>query len=158
MYPTNPNKNNSEIEAGKLELKHVVSCFLENRAKILILKRSTKVSTYKGKWATVSGYIENYEEAIKTAKREIEEEVGLNFESCKLIKKGDIIYARDGDIIWAIHPFLFSIPSKRIKLDWEHTDYKWISPKEVRKYKTVPRFKQALFSLIDYKLTKDESC
>jgi len=41
-----------------MEEKHVVTSFLEYDNKILILRRSQAVGTYQGKWAGVSGYIE----------------------------------------------------------------------------------------------------
>ncbi|MCL0057688.1 hypothetical protein M1N05_01270 [Dehalococcoidales bacterium] len=38
--------------------KKVVTCFLESDGEILILRRSAQVSSYQGRWAGVSGYIE----------------------------------------------------------------------------------------------------
>ena len=53
----------------------IVTSFLTNNEKILILKRSDKVKSMKGLWAGVSGIIEKNEEPLKRAKIEIFEEV-----------------------------------------------------------------------------------
>jgi len=46
---------------------NVVSCLLINeKGKILILKRSDKVKTYKGCWSAITGYVEEKEEPINT--------------------------------------------------------------------------------------------
>ena len=39
--------------------RRVVTCFLMHQGKLLVLRRSAKVRTYQGKWAGVSGYIED---------------------------------------------------------------------------------------------------
>ena len=55
----------------------IITAFIEYRGKILLLRRSQKVKTMKGKWAGVSGYIEKSEEPVTRAVTEIEEETGL---------------------------------------------------------------------------------
>ena len=55
----------------------IVTSFLKNDEKILILKRSDMVKTMKGLWAGVSGIIEQGETPLVRAKIEIFEEVGL---------------------------------------------------------------------------------
>ena len=52
----------------------IVTTFLKNQNKILILKRSQKVKTMKGLWSGISGIIENNEKPIKRAEIEIFEE------------------------------------------------------------------------------------
>ena len=123
----------------------VVTCILENNDFILILKRSNKVSTYKGLWGGVAGFIEENEEDYVTAIKEIKEEVGLNKEDVVFIKKADFIKFSDcyQDVTydWVVHPFLFKVKNRNsIKIDWEHTEFKWIDPKEIRNYSTVPHF------------------
>jgi len=46
---------------------------------------------------------------------------------------------------WIVHPFLFHVKApEKIKIDWEHTEVKWIKPRELAKYKTVPGLDKAL--------------
>ncbi len=51
-------KRLDEVIDRPLEVKNVVTCFLEHRNMILILRRSHRVGTYQRSWAGVSGYIE----------------------------------------------------------------------------------------------------
>ena len=66
----------------------IVTSFLRNNDKVLILKRSDKVKTMKGLWAGVSGIIENNELPLKRAKIEIFEELGITEDHINLVKIG----------------------------------------------------------------------
>ena len=129
----------------------VVTAVLKNGDKILILKRGDRVRTYKGKWACVYGYLEKNEEALERAYEEIKEETGLKREDVKLIKAGKPIefYDEKENMNWRVHPFLFEAKRSNIKIDWEHTEYKWIHPEEIVKYETVPKLKEVIFNLLE---------
>jgi 8-oxo-dGTP diphosphatase len=125
----------------------IVTAFIEYRGKILILRRSQKVKTMKGKWAGVSGYIEKSEQPIRRALTEIEEETGFTNENIKFLEEGKPLEAADNmrpnNIIWVVHPFYFRANINEIRLDWEHDAYKWINPYEIEKFDTVPQLKEA---------------
>jgi 8-oxo-dGTP pyrophosphatase MutT (NUDIX family) len=125
----------------------VVSCILEHNGAILLLKRSDKVRTYKGKWGAVTGYVEEYETPIETAYKEISEEVSISPDAIELVKKGDPVQFFDnvqGQIYeWKIYPFLFHVKKvDTICIDWEHTMFRWISPSDITQYTTVPRLQE----------------
>ena len=128
----------------------VVTAILKRNNKILLLKRSQKVRTYKGKWAGVSGYLEENEEPLERALKEIEEETGLKKEDVILIKKAEAIefYDEKEKMRWKVHPFLFEAKKDEIKIDWEHETYKWIEIDEIEEYETVPKLKETIYSLI----------
>ena len=128
---------------------HVVTCFLLFNHKILILKRSEKVRTHKGKWAGVSGYIESGDTDDYTALKEIREETGLAATSVELLRKGEPIHVQDGLQVWVVHPYLFKSNSDKIKIDWEHTEYKWILPSELKNYDFVVFLDHALRAVLD---------
>jgi len=120
---------------------HVVTCFLESQSKILLLKRSADVGSYAGKWAGISGYIENGHTSLEQAFIEIHEEIGLNKEQIELVKIGNTLEIIDEQLQkkWVVHPFRFIIETpKNISLDWEHTEFKWIAPDEISQFSTVP--------------------
>ncbi len=129
---------------------NIVTVFLEHHKKILILKRSQKVKTMKTKWGGISGYIEQ-EEPVKRALKEIAEETGLKNKNVTLLRIGEPLEAVESgkpEITWIVHPFLFSSNTDQIRIDWEHDEYRWINPKEIENYETVPRLEDALDSLL----------
>ena len=141
------NGTSGAVALRNVTLKKIVTSVINSKGKILILKRSGDVGTYKGRWACVSGYIEKGETPDETALREISEELNLERDDMEFVRKGKVLYTRDKEIMWAIHPFLFQTKKPEIKLDWEHDLYKWIFPEEVENYETVPKLKEAIESV-----------
>ena len=90
-----------------MEERRVVTCFLEHEGKIALLRRSPGVSTYKGRWAGVSGYIEEGNTPYEQALVEIKEETSLDEEDTRLVKQGEPLEAVDEELgkKWLIHPF-----------------------------------------------------
>lgn len=139
-----------DADAGTLEIKglqcrKVVTSFVQRQGRVLLLKRSKDVGSFQGRWAGVSGYLERDEQPLQRAKRELEEEVGVK---AKLLGKGSKVYARNGEMLWIVHPFLFEASSRNVRLDWEHTEARWVRPSEVSKYRTVPNLEKALSSAL----------
>jgi len=131
----------------------VTTCLLiNNQGRILILKRSNKVGTYKGQWGGVTGYIEEDEEPYITAIKELREEVGIKEKEVTLVKKLNPISFTDFydglKYDWIIFPFLFKINKKdSISIDWEHIDFKWILPSKIKNFNTVPLLKEIVTEL-----------
>lgn len=128
-----------------MQFKHVVTSFLQSDQRILLLRRSSKVGSYQGRWAGVSGYLEEGEDPLQRAKIEIEEEVGLSSAQASLVRSGEPLRAFDEqkDTVWIVHPFLFEVHEQNLRLDWEHTESRWIDPDDLRSYETVPKLKEA---------------
>jgi 8-oxo-dGTP diphosphatase len=117
---------------------------LKYNNRILILRRSQKVGTYQGKWAAVSGYVEKTPDEQSLI--EIREETGLEDADISLINKGNPLEVADEklQVRWIVHPYLFKVVKpEKIRIDWEHQEYKWISPSEINNYETVPQLKEA---------------
>ena len=128
-----------------LQEKQVVTCFLESAGEILILRRSGQVGTYQGRWACVSGYLE--QTADEQALIEIGEETGLGEEEIELMKKGKPLVVKDEKlgVKWVVHPYLFHIKDRdKITIDWEHKEARWIAPQDIDSYQTVPGLKETL--------------
>lgn len=127
-----------------------VTCFLQSEGKILLLQRSDLVSSYQGKWAGVSGYLES--EPDQQAFIEIQEETGLDPSDVILIKKGKPLLVADPEtsVQWLVHPYLFYVNVKsKIRFDWEHKSARWVKPEEITDYATVPGLDKALAAVID---------
>ncbi|MGD0175857.1 MAG: NUDIX domain-containing protein [Candidatus Bathyarchaeia archaeon] len=127
-----------------MEYESVVTSFLTDDGKVLLLRRSEKVATHRGKWAAVSGYLEGSEDPLQRAQIEIQEELGLSLEQVSLVRAGEVLRAYDEPTktVWIVHPFLFKTWSRTIKLDWESTEYRWVDPNELGSYDTVPKLKE----------------
>ena len=129
----------------------IVTSFLKNDDKILILKRSDMVKSMKGLWSGVSGIIEKEEKPLMRAKIEIFEEVGLEEIHIKLLKESEQIKVESPQYRnhkWEIFPFLFEAKNTDIKLNWENSEYKWIKVEEIKEFETVPNLEQILFRLL----------
>ena len=129
----------------------IVTSFIKDNEKLLILKRSNKVKSMKGLWAGISGIIENNEPPLKRAKIEIFEEAGIIEEDITLIKSAEEMRINSPQYEnheWEIFPFLFESNSPTIKLNWENSDFKWINIEELENYETVPSLQKVLFNLL----------
>jgi len=128
----------------------IVTCFLTNKGKILLLKRSDKVKTMKGLWGGISGIIEGNEPPLSRAQTEIFEELGIPEKLIKLVKSGNvlrIVSPQYENHEWEVFPFLFSVENPNIKLNWENSDYKWITKEEIKNHETVPSLEKVFLNL-----------
>jgi len=129
----------------------IVTSFIRDNEKLLILKRSDKVKSMKGLWAGISGIIEKNEVPLKRAKIEIFEEVGITEDMITLVKSAEEMRVNSPQYEnheWEIFPFLFEAKNPMIKLNWENSDFKWINIEELENYDTVPSLKKVLFNLL----------
>jgi predicted aconitase with swiveling domain/8-oxo-dGTP pyrophosphatase MutT (NUDIX family) len=141
-----------DADAGRLQIsnvteKHVVTVIVRSRGKILLLRRSGKVGSYRGQWAGVSGFIEHDEGDEEAARRELLEEI--NMPKPSITKKLEPQMFRDGDTVWCVHPFLVDAKDPKVRTDWEHEAYEWVAPKDVSGYSTVPGLQLVICKLLD---------
>jgi nicotinamide-nucleotide amidase len=136
------------LDAGIFRETRVVTCFLEHDGKVLIVRRSQKVGSFRGSWSGISGYMEKSPD--EQALTEIREEAGLGRELLVMTRKGEAMEMVDvpGGRCWMVHPYLFhvTLPGK-IKLDWENTEMRWVLPGQLKRYRTVPGLAEALQSV-----------
>jgi len=129
----------------------IVTSFIKDNSKLLILKRSDQVKSMKGLWAGISGIIENNEEPLSRAKIEIFEEAGITEDKITLLKAAEEMRVNSPQYKnheWEIFPFLFEATNPTVKLNWENSDFKWIDIKELETYETVPSLQKVLFNLL----------
>ncbi|MEX2192132.1 MAG: NUDIX domain-containing protein [Nitrosarchaeum sp.] len=129
----------------------IVTSFIQDEQKLLILRRSNKVKTMKGLWAGISGIIEKNETPLTRAKIEIYEETGISEDKIRLIKKAAKLRIHSPQYEnheWEIFPFLFEAKNPDIKLNWENSEYKWITIDELKNYNTVPSLEKVLQNLL----------
>ena len=141
-----------DLRLKMLSDSYSVTSFLESDKEILILLRSERVSTYRGKWAAISGSLDEGKTPDDQAIVEIEEETGLSRKDLKLIKKGEplVFYDETLGLRKTIYPYLFHIENRNmIRLDWEHNELKWIKPEDIDKYDAMPELKEALGRVLE---------
>jgi predicted aconitase with swiveling domain len=134
------------VELHGVEERQVVTSVLRNRGQVLILRRSGDVGSFKGKWACVSGFVERDESDLDAAKREVLEETGVR--RPKLAGSIPVERFRDGRFVWTVHPFLFDIPRRDVRLDWEHDESMWVRPEELGSYDCVPGLRSVVDRLL----------
>lgn len=140
-----------DADQGTLEItnvteRHVVTSILRNKGRVLLLRRSDRVGSYRGQWAGVSGYVEQGEDAKAAAVRELMEEIG--HDDVRLSKRIEPERFRDGDTVWCVHAFLFDVKTRSIRIDWEHQSFEWVAPEDIAKYPTVPGLQKIVCRLI----------
>ncbi|MBS1267938.1 MAG: hypothetical protein MAG458_00653 [Nitrosopumilus sp.] len=129
----------------------IVTSFIKDDDKLLILKRSNKVKSMKGLWGGISGMIEGNEEPLERAKIEIFEEVNITEDEIvliKSIKEMQVSSHQYENHKWLIFPFLFESKKPKINLNWENSEFKWIKINELKNYDTVPSLDKVLFNLL----------
>ncbi|MDE1836264.1 MAG: DUF126 domain-containing protein [Euryarchaeota archaeon] len=128
------------------ETRVVTAILQDSNRKILLLKRSSKVGSYAGRWAGVSGYLERVA-PLEQAYKEVEEEVGIRRDRLTLVREATPVYARHEKEVFVVQPFLFRVQGPKVQLDWEHTEYEWVDPGEIRRRETVPKLLEVWHAL-----------
>ena len=118
----------------------VITVFLTRNKKLLLLRRSQKVGSYRGCWAGVSGYLDT-DDPIEQAWTELHEELGVGPDEAALDIIGEPLEVADSkaDRTWLVHPFRFVLfDHAEIRLDWEHVEMNWSTPETMQHLDTVP--------------------
>jgi 8-oxo-dGTP pyrophosphatase MutT (NUDIX family) len=141
MASTLPRTSDGRIDYTNAERAAVLTIFIKHDNKILLLKRSHQVLTYKGKWNTVAGYLDEIVPIHKKIYEELHEELNIQKNDICTIQLGSNFEFVDHSIhrTWIVFPVLVTLRQRPdIDLDWEHTDYQWIDPEKIDDYETVP--------------------
>lgn len=107
--------------------RQVVAAVLTHRGQICLLRRSDAVSSDRGMWHCVTGYLPPGTQPLEQAIIEITEETGLTRSDISLRRRGQTQLLPDhrGGPAWRVFPFAFETSSTRIRLNWEHDRYCW---------------------------------
>lgn len=110
--------------------------------KILLVKRSEKVDFYPNYWNGIGGFLDDDKDFEDKVKSELKEELGIDPSAVASVTLGTIFhyYEPEYNKTWIIHPVLAKVEEQKIKLDWEASEYNWIDPSDIGKYKVVPSF------------------
>ncbi len=136
---------------GTLTRKEVVTAFLRHDGRVLVVRRSGRVGTYRGRWSAISGYLEE-PTALAQALREVREETGLAEGMLQLVSSAPPleIPAPELATCWVVHPFLFDVSEpEAVRLDWENLELRWVEPAGLAQLETVPALAEALAACLE---------
>jgi len=122
----------------------VINCAVSFNSKILIVKRSEKLNFYPGYWNGVSGFLDDERGLEEKVIDEVTEELNIGKKDIDSIQLCGIFDYDDPDYkkTWVTHAVLVKIKTDQIKLDWEATQYEWISLGEEKEYNLLPSFEK----------------
>ena len=109
-------------------IKTVSAIITDGDGRILALKRGFH-KKHPGKWNIVSGKFEGRESARQCLKREIEQETGIT--KYEIVDcRSPLIYDEPDGQSWLVHAFLCRVDGRLIRINEEHTEYRWVTPEE----------------------------
>ncbi|GHO44012.1 NUDIX domain-containing protein [Ktedonospora formicarum] len=151
----NVQSSKKAVPKSVLRPTHVVTCFLQKREgdeiRLLLVRRSQQVGSYHGRWAGISGFVEEGVTPEQQAYTEIQEETGLTQAQLRMLRRGGVVEHVDQELgrHFYVHPFLFEVETDdAVVIDWEATDMRWIEPDRMADYETVPKLREAYVSAL----------
>lgn len=111
------------------------------KSKMLLVKRSQKVSDFKDLWHVVAGHLDECVSIRQKMIEELAEEVNIQEDAIKSMHYlKPFEYKTNGSSkLWVVIPVVVTLKKEPlIQLDWENTDYAWITEKDLGNFKLVP--------------------
>lgn len=115
--------------------------------KFLALKRSSTAPNRPNTWDLPGGELDFGEQAKEGILREIREETGLEAANLKL---SDVeSHISHGGSFWVTICYTAETGPDRVKLSFEHNEYKWVTKEEFLKFESSPRLMRFVGNLVD---------
>lgn len=115
----------------------MVTAIIKKAGRYLVLKRSKKNKGFAGYWQFPEGGIEIYESPLEALGRELEEELSLELVNAKLLWLHSSITEFMHLKLHVIRAFYLCKVRGTIKLSEEHSEYKWLTKKQIGKLKLI---------------------
>lgn len=113
----------------------------------LVLYRSNTHPLFPGYIDFPGGEVEPEETPEAAVAREIQEETGLSVNPNKLKKLFTKQYQQTTHILFEAK---LAKPDAKIALSWEHKDYRWITPEELKRLPKFPGADPYYTDIVDY--------
>jgi len=100
-----------------------------------LLERPQTASSFPGARSLVAGKIEEGEVPEAAAVREVMEEtkIEVSLPDASL----PVVYVREKDTLWEVHPFLFKVNGAEPELNHENVGFEWRSPENIGEDGTI---------------------
>lgn len=124
--------------------KASVVIVVNEQGKMLVLRRGETAGTFPGYWNFPGGAVEEGETIEAAGVRELEEESGIK------VSEKDLVYFQVNTLPKImVHFFMTNKYEGEVSLNWESTDYKWVSLEGLKELKFIP-MPFAMFDDIKY--------
>ncbi len=114
---------------------HGVRALIYCKNKLLILKRAELDKDNSGLWDLPGGAIENNEDIFTAVKREVLEETGMKSSAISIKDLCGLFLGKLKGKKLSILFFPCESKTQKVKLSTEHSEYLWINPNDMSKYK-----------------------
>ena len=140
--------DDGRINFSSAKIIPVVNVILSYDDEILIMKRTSKVLTNKNVWDCIGGYYDEIIPPEKKALKEVIEETGISHNQILSTNVGKTfnIIEKSPARRWIIFPVMFILKKKTDpKLDWEHSDFKWIKKNRIHGFAQSKKVRNVLY-------------
>ncbi len=132
------------IKITNLIEKEAVAIYLLNKDGALFLERSDKSLPFQSEYNVILKYNENNDTLDLTATHLLTHEYGLS--DVRIIKEGDLIYLRNGNILTKITPILMETLGDTI-ISNKKDNYTWIAQEDLDNYDFPTKLRETFFRL-----------
>ncbi|MBU0612891.1 NUDIX domain-containing protein [Patescibacteria group bacterium] len=116
-------------------MKEILKAVIEKDNKYLVIKRSSEAEFFPGLWDFLGGKLEKGENAFDGIVREVKEETSLKIAPAKVVGLYEI---EEKNTLLRFSVFSVKSVSGEVQLSSEHTDYKWLTKREVLNLEVSP--------------------
>lgn len=112
------------------------------------MRRAPVVRVNRCLWSPVAGRVEGKLSPERQAYKEIREGTGIDRLHLRLVRSGKKYTLQVNPSVRAsVQPFLFQSKTRRVRFNWENTDYRWVKAEYLSRFKLIPRFDLTLEAL-----------
>lgn len=120
---------------------------LNEKKRLLLVKKSANEAIDAGLWVIPGGKVKQNENIIDALRREVKEETGLSVVSYRWI--GEDVFKVGDKYFHAAH-FLCKVKStKKIKLEKNLLEYKWITKSEINNFEIPKNIKKEIKNVFE---------
>lgn len=107
----------------------VINCIVVHDEKFLLVQRSAGMRLYPGYWNGVAGFIDDARDLEGKVREELIEELGIVAEDIESITLCGVFIEEAPAVskTWIVHAVRVRLSTNQIKLDWEASQYEWLT-------------------------------